>query len=161
MCHLRNNAPGRYGQVCLRCRSKYGRREDLSQVENENRRLQMLLTMERREHAATRRKLEKADHDRQRYARRIRFLDGRHDALCALYRATKKERDILETALNACERSLLEWQPDPRKDADGRFHFSEREYYATRELFGIVSTFNKNAEQLERRVREIPGAGGI
>lgn len=45
----------------------------------------------------------------------------------------------------------------PEKDADGRFHFSEREYYATRELFGIVSTFNKNAEQLERRVREIPG----
>ena len=45
----------------------------------------------------------------------------------------------------------------PEKDADGRFHFSEREYFATRELFGIVSTFNKNAEQLERRVREIPG----
>lgn len=45
----------------------------------------------------------------------------------------------------------------PEKDADGRFHFSEREYYATRELFGIVSTFNKNEEQLERRVREIPG----
>lgn len=45
----------------------------------------------------------------------------------------------------------------PEKDADGRFHFSEREYFATRELFGIVSTFNNNAEQLERRVREIPG----
>ena len=43
------------------------------------------------------------------------------------------------------------------KDADGRFHFSEREYYATRELFGIVSTFNRCAGELERRVREIPG----
>ena len=43
------------------------------------------------------------------------------------------------------------------KDADGRFHFSEREYYATRELFGIVSTFNKCSGELERRVREIPG----
>ena len=47
------------------------------------------------------------------------------------------------------------WKPD--KDADGRFHFSEREYYATRELFGIVSTFNKYAGLLEHRVREIPG----
>lgn len=45
----------------------------------------------------------------------------------------------------------------PDKDADGRFHFSQREYYATRELFGIVSTFNKCAGELERRVREIPG----
>lgn len=45
----------------------------------------------------------------------------------------------------------------PKKDADGRFHFSEREYYATRELFGIVSTFSKCAGELERRVREIPG----
>lgn len=45
----------------------------------------------------------------------------------------------------------------PKKDADGRFHFSEREYYATRELFGIVSTFNKCSGELERRVREIPG----
>ena len=43
------------------------------------------------------------------------------------------------------------------KDADGRFHFSERDYYATRELFGIVSTFNKCSGELERRVREIPG----
>lgn len=47
------------------------------------------------------------------------------------------------------------WKPD--KDADGRFHFSEREYYATRELFGVVSTFNRYAGLLERRVREIPG----
>lgn len=44
----------------------------------------------------------------------------------------------------------------PDKDADGRFHFSEREYYATRQFFGIITTFNKHAGQLERRVREIP-----
>lgn len=43
------------------------------------------------------------------------------------------------------------------KDADGRFHFSEREYYATRQLFGAVSTFNDCYQELERRVREIPG----
>ena len=45
----------------------------------------------------------------------------------------------------------------PNKDADGRLHFSEREYYAARELFGIVSTFSKCAGELERRAREIPG----
>lgn len=43
------------------------------------------------------------------------------------------------------------------KDADGRFHLSEREYYATRQLFGAVSAFNNCAGELERRVREIPG----
>lgn len=100
--------PEGYGQACPACRYRYGQRQDLSKLENENRRLQMLLMMERREHAATRRKLEKADHDRGRYARRIRYMDGRHTALCALYRVTKRERDILETALNACERSLLD-----------------------------------------------------
>lgn len=100
--------PEGYGQVCVPCQFNYGQRQEFSQVENDNRRLQMLLTMERREHAATRRKLEKADHDRKRYARRIHFLDARHAMLCAVYRATKKERDILETALNACERSLLD-----------------------------------------------------
>lgn len=41
------------------------------------------------------------------------------------------------------------------KDADGRFHFSECEYYATRQLFGAVSTFNDCYQELERRVREI------
>lgn len=71
-----------------------------------------LLRIERMEHAKTRRKLEKADHDRKRYAKRIRLLDGRHNIICAEYRAVKKENDILKTALAACERSLL-CQPDP------------------------------------------------
>lgn len=43
------------------------------------------------------------------------------------------------------------------KDADGRFHFSEREYYATRQLFGAVSSFNDCAGELKRRTQEIPG----
>ena len=38
----------------------------------------LLLQLERKAHAETRRRLEKADHDRKRYARRIRFLDSRH-----------------------------------------------------------------------------------
>lgn len=43
------------------------------------------------------------------------------------------------------------------KDVEGRFHFSEREYYATRELFGIVNTFNKCAGELKRRTQKFPG----
>lgn len=154
--------PEGYGQVCLRCRSKYGQREDLSQVENENRRLQMLLTMERREHAATRRKLEKADHDRQRYARRIRFLDGRHDALCALYRATKKERDILETALNACERSLFEWQPDPQKKMQTEDSISQSVNTTPRESCSASSAHStKTQSSLSGASEKSPEAGGI
>ena len=39
-----------------------------------------------------------------------------------------------------------------------RFLLSGREYYALRELFGIVSSFNKCAGVLNERVRSIPGA---
>ena len=67
----------------------------------------LLLQLERKAHAETRRRLEKADHDRKRYARRIRFLDSRHAILCAEYRAAVNERDTLKSALTACERSLL------------------------------------------------------
>lgn len=81
----------------------------------ENDRLRELLDMERSLYAETRRKLEKADHDRQRYAKRIRFMDGRHTALCAAYKDMKKERDILETALNACERSLRDAKAQERR----------------------------------------------
>jgi len=35
---------------------------------------------------------------------------------------------------------------------------SGREYYALREVFGMVSSFNKCAPDLEKRVRGIPGA---
>lgn len=67
----------------------------------------LLLQMERKAHAETRRRLEKADHDRKRYARRIRFMDSRHAILCAEYHAVVNERNTLKSALTACERSLL------------------------------------------------------
>lgn len=56
----------------------------------------------------TQRKLRKADHDRQRYAQRIRFLQARHEILSREYNALRVERDILQSALTACERSLLQ-----------------------------------------------------
>ncbi len=56
----------------------------------------------------TQKRLRKADHDRKRYAKRIRYLEARHEVLAGEYRAVKKERDILQTALTACERSLLD-----------------------------------------------------
>lgn len=74
----------------------------------ENDRLWMLIEIECRLHAETCRKLEKADHDRKRYAKRIRYLEARHEVLAAEYRAVKKERDILQTALTACERGLFD-----------------------------------------------------
>lgn len=52
------------------------------------------------------RKYRKADHDRQRYAKRIRFLQARHEILSREYNALRIERDILKSALAACERSL-------------------------------------------------------
>jgi len=73
-------------------------------------RLMQLLELERRQHQETKRKLEKAEHDRARYKRRIRYLDGRHAVLCSEFRALRKERDILTVALDACERSLMECQ---------------------------------------------------
>lgn len=42
-------------------------------------------------------------------------------------------------------------------DSDGRYTLSEREYYALRELFGIVSTFSEKAGELEARARTIQG----
>ncbi len=54
----------------------------------------------------TKQQLRKADHDRKRYAKRIRYLEARHEVLAGEYRAVKKERDILQTALTACERRL-------------------------------------------------------
>lgn len=54
------------------------------------------------------RKYRKADHDRKRYARRIRFLQARHELLLREYNAMRRERDVLRTALAACERRLLD-----------------------------------------------------
>lgn len=56
----------------------------------------------------TQRKLRKADHDRQRYAKRIRFLQAQQEILSRQYNALRAERDILQSALAACERSLLQ-----------------------------------------------------
>lgn len=79
----------------------------MSSQEDENRTLRMLLLVERESHASARKKLEKAKHDRERYAKRIRFMDERHRVLCALYRAKSKECEILESSLHACESVLV------------------------------------------------------
>ena len=55
--------------------------------QSEVERLQQLLSIERHLHQETRRKLEKADHDRKRYARRINFLNTRYESLYRAYRA--------------------------------------------------------------------------
>ena len=67
-----------------------------------------LLGIERAAHTETRRKLEKAEHDRERYARRIRFLQSRHAILSREYNAIRKERDVLEVSLVSCEKALNE-----------------------------------------------------
>ncbi len=77
--------------------------------------MQLLLTVERAIHASTARKLEKADHDRQRYKKRIRFLDARHQVICRELHAARKEAEILNTAVNLLERRLLSYeQPDAK-----------------------------------------------
>lgn len=76
-------------------------------------RLIALLDMERKAHRETRRKLEKAAHDRERYARRIRFLQGRHVLLAQDYHALQLENQILRTAVNSLERVL---QNEPRTE---------------------------------------------
>lgn len=53
----------------------------MASIMAENERLRDLLNVERAAHRETRRKLEKADHDRKRYAKRIRFLQGQHIGL--------------------------------------------------------------------------------
>lgn len=58
-----------------------------------------LLKQERRLHAETRRKLEKADHDRRRYKRRINTLDLRINEVSKEYRAAKDTIRGLHSAL--------------------------------------------------------------
>ena len=43
-----------------------------------------------------------------------------------------------------------------KPDNNGRYSLSGREYYALRELFAAVDGFNRNACELEKRVRTIP-----
>lgn len=65
-------------------------------------RLAAQLYLERRAHAETRRKLAKAEHDRDRYGRRIRFLQGRHEILAREYRGyssrTRHSRQLCDLA---------------------------------------------------------------
>lgn len=70
--------------------------------------LRNLLKAERAAHAETRCKLEKADHDRKRYARRIRFEAGRHAILCQSYRALEVENKMLNSCVTQLERRLLD-----------------------------------------------------
>lgn len=56
----------------------------------------------------TRRKLQKADHDRRRYKKRIRFLDLCHQALCGAYHALLWENEILSHALDVAEKRLMQ-----------------------------------------------------
>lgn len=77
-------------------------------LERENARLRELLRQERLLHGETRRKLEKADHDRKRYAKRIRFMDGRHSIMCAHLRASQLENKILDGCVTKLERRLFD-----------------------------------------------------
>ena len=54
------------------------------------------------------RKLRKADHDRQRHAKRIQFLQARHEIILRELVASRKELYITKTALIACERELFD-----------------------------------------------------
>lgn len=56
--------------------------------------------------AEARRKLGKAEHDRRRYAKRIRILQAQQAILSRETNALRLERDILKTALTACEACL-------------------------------------------------------
>lgn len=81
-----------------------------------------LLYLERRAHADTRRKLAKAEHDRERYAKRIRFVQARHEILSREFHAIRKERDILDKCVNTLERMLLNesgTETRPEKSAEG------------------------------------------
>ena len=66
-----------------------------------------LLHLERRAHAETRRKLAKAEHDRERYAKRIRFIQASRDVLAREFRALRAENQILTTSINSLERVLM------------------------------------------------------
>ena len=76
----------------------YGWNEKPHQSEVE--RLRQLLSIERHLHQETRRKLEKAEHDRKRYARRINFLNTRYEDLCRAYRAEIIKLSLLDDSGN-------------------------------------------------------------
>ena len=84
-------------------------------------RLVAQLYLERRAHAETRRKLAKAEHDRARYGKRIRFLQGQHEILAREYRAIRAERDALDNCVTIFERRQLDEQAG-EKTTDGATH---------------------------------------
>lgn len=78
-------------------------------TETEN--LEYLLYLERAAHGKTRRKLAKAEHDRDRYAKRIRFENQRREQLSREFRALMKERDILARCVEILEGMVVNSEP--------------------------------------------------
>lgn len=67
-----------------------------------------LLYLERRAHMHTRERLEKAEHDRERYARRIRLLQG-NQAICSReLQALRMECEILNRCVDMLERRITD-----------------------------------------------------
>ena len=87
------------------------------QTKPEAERLSTILAIERNLHCDTKRKLEKADHDRKRYAKRIRLLDGRHEVMCREYHAARAEIHVLKTAVAALEGRLRAYEQGTEKGA--------------------------------------------
>lgn len=83
---------------------EYYRFVDINKTLN---RYRAMLWDERCEHKDTQRKLKKAEHDRDRYFKRIKLLDGKHMALCREYHAVVKEKEILEKTLGVLEKQLI------------------------------------------------------
>ena len=87
------------------------------QTKPEAERLSTILAIERNLHRDTKRKLEKANHDRKRYAKRIRFLDSRHEVMCCEYHAARVEIHVLKTAVTALEGRLKAYEQGAEKGA--------------------------------------------
>lgn len=83
-------------------------------TETEN--LEYLLYLERGLHSKTRRKLAKAEHDRDRYAKRIRFENQRREQLSREFRALMKERDILARCVEILEGMVVNGEPRAAKE---------------------------------------------
>lgn len=66
-----------YEQICTECRKRYSSLAGISQKDQSIRMLTALLQIERRQHEETKRMLAKAEHDRDRYYRRLQvMMDG-------------------------------------------------------------------------------------
>ena len=83
----------------------------MTEIEN----LEYLLYLERAAHSKTRRKLAKAEHDRDRYAKRIRFENLRREQLSREFRALMNERDILVRCVEILEGMVINGEPRAAK----------------------------------------------